>query len=50
MAVPGRLRRDFTVADADRPLAAACRIYVALNPGTGAAEAIGAVTSAADAL
>ncbi len=50
MSLSLRLRRDFTVADADRLLAAARRIYGELNPGADAAEAVEAVTSAADAL
>ncbi len=45
-----RLRRDFTVTDADRLLAAARRAYRQLNPGTSAREAEGMVTGAADAL
>lgn len=50
MALSLRLRRDFTVNDADRFLTAARRIYRELNPDTSAAEASGTVTSAADAL
>ncbi|MFI0406152.1 hypothetical protein [Actinomadura sp. 3N508] len=50
MALSVRLRRDFTVADADRLLAAARRLYGELNPGADAAEAIEVVTSATDAL
>ncbi|RFS82034.1 hypothetical protein D0T12_27650 [Actinomadura spongiicola] len=50
MALSVRLRRDFTVTDAGRLLAAARRLYRELNPGTGAAEASEMVTCAADAL
>lgn len=50
MALSLRLRRDFTVTDADRLLTVARRIYRELNPGTSAAEASGTVTCAADAL
>jgi hypothetical protein len=39
MALSLRLRRDFTVNDADRFLTAARRIYRELNPDTSAAEA-----------
>jgi hypothetical protein len=45
-----RLRRDFTVTDADRLVATARRIYRELNPGTSADEANEMVTCAADAL
>jgi hypothetical protein len=50
MVLSLRLRRDFTVTDADTLLAVARRIYRELNPGTDPAEAAGTVTSAADAL
>lgn len=50
MALSLRLRRDFTVTDADRFLAAARRMYRELNPDTSAAEASGTVTCAADVL
>ena len=50
MQLSMRLRRDFTVTDADRLLATARRAYRELNPGTGAAEANEMVTCAADAL
>lgn len=50
MALSLRLRRDFTVTDADRLLLTARRIYRELNPDTSADEANGAVTCAADAL
>ena len=45
-----RLRRDFTVTDADRLLATARRAYRGLNPGTSADEANEMVTCAADVL
>jgi len=50
MALSLRLRRDFTVTDADRLLAAARRIYREINPDASADEAAGTVTCAADAL
>ena len=50
MALSVRLRRDFTVTDADRLLAAARRLYRELHPGTSVDEAAGMVTCAADAL
>jgi hypothetical protein len=50
MALSIRLRRDFTVTDADRLLAAARRIYRELNPDASADEAAAMATSAADAL
>ncbi len=50
MALSLRLRRDFTVTDAARLLAAARRLYRELDPGTSATEAREAVTCAADAL
>ncbi|GIF42346.1 hypothetical protein [Actinoplanes xinjiangensis] len=45
-----RLRRDFTVTDADRLLAAARRIYQDLNSGASTDDAEAMVSSAADAL
>ena len=45
-----RLRRDFSVADAARLLAAARRTYQDLNPDAGADEASAMVSCAADAL
>ncbi|MEV0401801.1 hypothetical protein [Actinoallomurus sp. NPDC050550] len=50
MALSLRLRRDFTVTDADRLLAVARRIYREIYPDTSAAEAAGAVSCAAEAL
>ncbi|MEU8117754.1 hypothetical protein AB0C21_03490 [Spirillospora sp. NPDC049024] len=50
MALSVRLRRDFTVTDADRLLTVARRIYRQLHPDTSAAEASSMVTGAADAL
>jgi hypothetical protein len=50
MRLSVRVRRDFTVTDADRLLATARRTYRELNPLTSAEEASAAVTSAADAL
>ncbi|WP_203901559.1 hypothetical protein [Virgisporangium aliadipatigenens] len=50
MSLSLRLRRDFSVTDADRLLAAARRIYRDLNPGTSAETADAMVTCAADAL
>jgi hypothetical protein len=50
MALSVRLRRDFTVTDADRLLTTARRIYRELDPDTSADEASAMVTSAADAL
>ncbi|WP_141579161.1 hypothetical protein [Actinomadura sp. WMMA1423] len=50
MALSLRLRRDFTVTDADRLLTTARRLYRQLNPDTSAAEASSMVTGAADAL
>jgi hypothetical protein len=44
-----RLRRDFTVTDAGRLLAAARRMYQELNPGTGTDDAEAMVSCAADA-
>ncbi|MER7282777.1 hypothetical protein ABT369_50965 [Dactylosporangium sp. NPDC000244] len=45
-----RLRRDFSVADADRLLATARRAYRELNPGASVEEAREMVSCAADAL
>ncbi|HET9974997.1 MAG TPA: hypothetical protein VFQ68_42670 [Streptosporangiaceae bacterium] len=50
MHIAVRLRRDFTVTDAGRLLAAARAAYVRENPGATAGEAEAAVTSAADAI
>ena len=50
MSLSVRLRRDFTVTDADRLLATARRTYRELNPGTSAEEACEMVSCAADAL
>jgi hypothetical protein len=50
MAMSVRVRRDFTVTDADRLLATARRIYRELYPGASAADAATMVTCAADAL
>ena len=50
MAISVRLRRDFTVTDADRLLATARRMYLELNPGAGTVDAATMVTCAADAL
>ncbi|GAA3248536.1 hypothetical protein ACFO1B_39510 [Dactylosporangium siamense] len=50
MRLSVRLRRDFTVTDADRLLATARRAYCELNPGTSVDEANDMVTCAADAL
>ena len=50
MALSLRLRRDFTVTDADRLLAHARRLYRELHPDTSAAEAAAIVTGAADAM
>ncbi|MCW6011023.1 hypothetical protein K1W54_41740 [Micromonospora sp. CPCC 205371] len=50
MSLSIRLRRDFTVTDADRLLIAARRIYLELNPDMSAGEASAMVTCAADAL
>lgn len=50
MALSVRLRRDFTVIDADRLLAAARRIFRELHPDASAADAATIVTGAADAL
>lgn len=50
MGLSLRLRRDFTVSDADRLLATARRVYRELNPGTSTEEACAMVSSAADAL
>ncbi|GIE89267.1 hypothetical protein [Actinoplanes regularis] len=45
-----RLRRDFTVTDAGRLLAAARRIHQELEPGASAEDAAEMVSCAADAL
>ena len=45
-----RLRRDFTVTDPERLLAAARDAYGELNPGVDVGQAEAMVTSAADAL
>jgi hypothetical protein len=50
MHIAVRLRRDFTVTDAGRLLAAARAAYARENPGATASEAEAAVTSAADAI
>jgi hypothetical protein len=50
MHVVVRLRRDFTVTDAVKLLAAARAAYTRANPGTGPQDAEAAVTSAADAI
>jgi hypothetical protein len=50
MHVVIRLRRDFTVTDAARLLAAARAAYTRVNSGTGPQDAAAAVTSAADAI
>jgi hypothetical protein len=50
MALSVRLRRDFTVTDADRLRATARRIYRELHPDTSADEACEMVMCAADAL
>jgi hypothetical protein len=50
MALSLRLRRDFTVTDADRLLAAARRLYRRLYPEMSADEVAATVTCAADAL
>lgn len=50
MSLSLRLRRDFTVTDADRLLVAARRVYCELNPDVSAEEACAVVTCAADAL
>jgi hypothetical protein len=44
-----RLRRDFTVTDASRLLAAARRMYQELNPGSSTDDAEAMVSCAADA-
>ena len=50
MHIAVRVRRDFTVTDAGRLLAAARAAWVRLNPGATAREAEAVVTSAADAI
>ena len=49
MKLSVRLRRDFTVTDAGRLLAAARRMYQELNPGSSADDAEAMVSFAADA-
>jgi hypothetical protein len=50
MHIATRVRRDFTVTEADRLLAAARAAWVQLNPGATVREAKAAVTGAADAI
>jgi hypothetical protein len=50
MSLSIRLRRDFSVTDADRLLASARRIHRDLNPGISAEESCAMVSCAADAL
>lgn len=50
MVLSLRLRRDFTVTDADRLLATARRIYRELYPHVSAEDACELVASAADAM
>jgi hypothetical protein len=50
MHIAVRLRRDFTVSDATRLLAAARAAYLELNPGATENDAARVVTSAADAI
>ncbi|MDR2984537.1 MAG: hypothetical protein LBV34_06820 [Nocardiopsaceae bacterium] len=50
MHIAVRLRRDFTITDAERLLALARAAYIELNPGTTEHEAAEIVTSAADAI
>jgi hypothetical protein len=50
MAISVRIRRDFTVTDADRLLAAAHRIFREWNLDASEADAAAMVTCAADAL
>lgn len=50
MHIVVRLRRDFTVTDAVKLLAAARAAYTRANPSTGPQDAEAAVTSAADAV
>lgn len=50
MVMSVRLRRDFTVTNADRLLASARRMYRELNPGASAEEAQEMVTAAADVM
>jgi hypothetical protein len=45
-----RLRRDFTITNADRLLAAARRMYLELHPGASAEDAAAMVSCSADAL
>jgi hypothetical protein len=50
VSISVRLRRDFTVTDAGRLLAAGRRMFRELHPFASAAEAAAMVTCAADAL
>ena len=50
MHIALRLRRDFTITDAERLLASARAAYIELNPGTTEDDAVEIVTSAADAI
>jgi len=50
MRIAVRVRRDFTVSDATRLLAAARAAYLDLNPGATQDDAAEVVTSAADAI
>jgi hypothetical protein len=50
MHIAVRLRRDFTVSDATRLLAAARAAYLELNPGATRDDAAEVVTSATDAI
>jgi hypothetical protein len=50
MHIAVRLRRDFTVSDATRLLAAARAAYLELNPGATQNDAAEVVTSATDAI
>jgi hypothetical protein len=50
MHIAVRLRRDFTVTDATRLLAAARAAYLELHPGATQNDAAEVVTSAADAI
>ena len=50
MHIAVRLRRDFTITDAERLLASARAAYIELNPGTVERDAVDMVTSATDAI
>jgi len=50
MAISVRIRRDFTVTDAERLLSAAHRMFRELHPGASPADAATMVTCAADAV